>query len=216
VVVRSTANANPKHGRPPKVSRDAVVAAATALADESGLDAVTIRGVAARLGVAPMTLYGHVANAEELVDLVVGATIASAVSAAVKDRSVRHLGGRDTLIAFGRGLRELLLEHPAVLAAYRRGPIQDQVGLSVTEHVMAALVADGLSDEAAVEHYAAVYAFVVGFVSLEARDARLDPVDMASSGFPTLDRLAPHLATMFDPPTFERGLTALVASVSPA
>lgn len=205
-----------KQGRPPKVSRDEVVAAATGLADESGLDAVTIRGVAARLGVAPMTLYGHVATAEELVDLVVTTSIASAVSAAVKDDSVRHLGGRDTLVAFARGLRELTLEHPAVLAAYRRGPVQDEAGTSVTEHVLAALVAAGLDDDAAVEHYAVVYAFVVGFVSLESRESRLDPAALrAEAGLPTLERVGRRLATTYDDSTFERGLAALVASIPP-
>lgn len=186
-----------------------MITAATALADESGLEAVTIRGVAARLGVAPMTLYGHVAGAAELVDLVVGATIATAVAAAVRDREVRHLGGRDTLVAFARGLRDLLLEHPAVLEAYRRGPVQDRTGIAVTEHVIAALVDDGLAEVDAVEAYATVYAYVVGFVSLEARPTRLDPAVVAGS--PVLERVGERLATMFDAPSFDRGLVALVA-----
>ena len=56
--------------------------------------AVTIRAVAARLGVAPMTLYGHVAGADELVDLVVGATIAVAVAKQPK----RYRDGRGALL----------------------------------------------------------------------------------------------------------------------
>src|SRR5690349_3592537 len=103
-----------RQGRPPKISRQDVVDAAVALAD--ALDAVSIRAVAARLGVVPMTLYGHVANADELVDLVVGETIAVAVAA----RPRRSRDGRRALTTFAHGLRAMLLEHPAVLDAYRR------------------------------------------------------------------------------------------------
>lgn len=194
----------PKQGRPPKVSRDDVVAAAVALAGEGGLAAVTIRAVAARLGVAPMTLYGHVASADELMDLVVGATIAVAVAG----WAPRRCDGRTALLAFADGLRTMLLAHPAVLDAYRRRPVQDPAGLAVTAGVMSALTADGLDEETAIRTYAAVYAFVIGFVSLETR-----PVDIAPSaleGFPSLQRSAGRLANLFDRTAFDHGLTALV------
>ncbi|MHB8241527.1 MAG: TetR/AcrR family transcriptional regulator [Solirubrobacteraceae bacterium] len=42
--------------------------AAVALADEAGLEAFSMRGLAQELGVVPMALYKHVANKEELLD----------------------------------------------------------------------------------------------------------------------------------------------------
>jgi len=201
--------AAPRQGRPPKVNRHEVVDAAVALADERGLEAVTIRAVAARLGVAPMTLYGHVAGADELVDLVVGATIASAVAG----QPVLEYDGRDALLGFAHGLRDLLLEHPAVLDAYRRRPVQDPTGLAVTAGVVSALVADGLDQDVAISVYATVYAFVIGFVSLETR-----PVDVdrsALKGHPTLEGMSGRLADLFDRAAFDRGLGALVDAAAP-
>jgi AcrR family transcriptional regulator len=62
--------------RRPGLSRDRVLRVAVALADESGLDTVSMRNIAQTLGVVPMALYKHVANKEELlagmVDIVVG------------------------------------------------------------------------------------------------------------------------------------------------
>ncbi|WP_405942425.1 TetR/AcrR family transcriptional regulator [Streptomyces sp. NBC_00207] len=51
------------------LSVDAVVRAATALADEEGLAALTMRALARRLGVTPMTLYTYVPGKAELLDL---------------------------------------------------------------------------------------------------------------------------------------------------
>lgn len=57
-------------GRPPKLNRGAIVAAAIDLADQRGLEAVTMRAVAAELDSTAAALYRHVKNREELVDLV--------------------------------------------------------------------------------------------------------------------------------------------------
>src|SRR5215470_8551185 len=62
-------------GRGPKqrLSIDAVVQAAIDIADSDGLEAVTMRGVAQRLGVVPMTLYTYVPGKAELLDLMLDA-----------------------------------------------------------------------------------------------------------------------------------------------
>jgi AcrR family transcriptional regulator len=58
------------------LSRDRVLRAAVALADEGGADALSMRKIAQALGVVPMALYKHVASKDELldgmVDVVVG------------------------------------------------------------------------------------------------------------------------------------------------
>jgi AcrR family transcriptional regulator len=50
------------------LSRDRVLRAAVALADQSGIDSLSMRKLADELGVVPMALYKHVANKEELLD----------------------------------------------------------------------------------------------------------------------------------------------------
>jgi DNA-binding transcriptional regulator YhcF (GntR family) len=63
-----TANPRPTHAaRRPELTRERVVRAAIAIADTEGLDALSMRGIAARLGVAPMSPYRHVAGRDELV-----------------------------------------------------------------------------------------------------------------------------------------------------
>jgi AcrR family transcriptional regulator len=55
-------------GRAPQISREAVLDAALRLADEQGLDAVTMHAVARRLQVTPMALYRHVDDKNALLD----------------------------------------------------------------------------------------------------------------------------------------------------
>ncbi|MGZ3489237.1 MAG: TetR/AcrR family transcriptional regulator [Isosphaeraceae bacterium] len=58
------------------LNRDRVLRAAIALADEEGIESLTMRELGLRLGVEAMSLYNHVANKDDLldgmVDLVVG------------------------------------------------------------------------------------------------------------------------------------------------
>jgi AcrR family transcriptional regulator len=58
------------------LSREIVLRAAVALADDAEIDSVSMRNLAQELGVVPMALYKHVANKEELldgmVDLIIG------------------------------------------------------------------------------------------------------------------------------------------------
>ena len=76
-------------GRPARnaeiLSRDKVLAAALTLLDEEGLGALSVRGLARRLAVAPMSLYNHVSSKEELLDAVHEAIISAAVPSATAE-----------------------------------------------------------------------------------------------------------------------------------
>lgn len=61
----------PEPTRPVPLDRERIVAAAVALADEGGLEAVSVRKVASRLGAGPMRLYGYISTKQELFDLMV-------------------------------------------------------------------------------------------------------------------------------------------------
>lgn len=63
----------PARGRPPKITVDQIVAAATTVADREHLEAMTMDKVAGELGVGTMSLYTHVPGKAELVDLMVDA-----------------------------------------------------------------------------------------------------------------------------------------------
>ena len=55
-------------GRPARLSRAQILAAALELADRDGLEAVTMQRIARAIGAEPMSLYRHVRNKEDLLD----------------------------------------------------------------------------------------------------------------------------------------------------
>src|SRR6187402_3712337 len=63
--------ANRKPGRPARLSREAVLRAALEVADEGGLEALTMQRVGEAVGAEAMSLYRHVRNKEDLLDGVV-------------------------------------------------------------------------------------------------------------------------------------------------
>lgn len=96
------------------LSRPGIVECAIELGDERGLAAVTLRGVAQRLGVTPMALYRHVHDKDELLD-----ELADALYAQL------DLGpaGQDwwgTLRRLAHSARTLLLSHPWALPLFAR------------------------------------------------------------------------------------------------
>src|ERR1700674_4813574 len=97
----------PRHGPRQGLSIDAVVAAATHVADREGLEAVTMRRVAQALGVVPMTLYTYVPGKAELLDLMLDAAYAGM---ARTDTSGQP--GRQRLAAIAAENRVLFEAHP--------------------------------------------------------------------------------------------------------
>lgn len=63
-----TSSAFPEDGERTRLTRAAVVDRALALADQAGLDALTIRKLATDLGVTPMALYWHFRGKDELLE----------------------------------------------------------------------------------------------------------------------------------------------------
>jgi len=61
----------PSRPSPSPLSRELIVRAAITLADEGGLDEVSLRKVAAALNAGPMRLYGYIETKDELLDLMV-------------------------------------------------------------------------------------------------------------------------------------------------
>lgn len=97
-----------KGGRGPRqtVSVDDVVTAAIGLADREGYDKVSIRAVAAELGLRPMSLYTYVPSKDALTVLMVDAV------AAADPPLPTELPARDRLVALARQVRDEFLAHP--------------------------------------------------------------------------------------------------------
>ena len=96
----------PRRGRKPGMTVDRIVAAAIAIADADGLDALSMRRVADALGVGTMSLYRYLPGKAELYELMLDAVM-----------------GEEPLAADGKSWRESLADVARrSLAGYRRHP----------------------------------------------------------------------------------------------
>jgi AcrR family transcriptional regulator len=187
------------------LSRDRLVAEAAQLVDESGFDALSLRAVARRLGVTPMALYGYVTSKDELVDLVVERLVTASAWIPPEDPV-------ETLLQFGRGLRRLVIEHPAILQAYQRGAVFTTGAQHAAEIALSALKRLGLEPQDCVDAYVLLHMFVLGFAATEhAGDRpRTRPAVDPASGNPTLASLAPQLGEGLTSAQFDRSLAQLL------
>lgn len=96
----------PARTRRPPLNRERVLLAAVEMADEAGIDAVSMRQLADRLGVVPMALYKHVAHKEQLLDGMVD-VIVGEIEPPTPDLPWRDAIRRRILSA-----RSALLRHP--------------------------------------------------------------------------------------------------------
>ncbi|WP_411109538.1 TetR/AcrR family transcriptional regulator C-terminal domain-containing protein [Streptomyces sp. c-19] len=88
------------------LNRDRVLRAAVALADSTGIDALSMRRLAQELDVVPMALYKHVANKEELLDGMADAVVGEIDPPAPGPDWQRVVRGRIL------SARQVLLRHP--------------------------------------------------------------------------------------------------------
>jgi len=131
----------PRHGPRQQLTIDQVVAAATALADAEGLDAVTMRRVAGRLGVVPMSLYTYVPGKAELLDLMLDAAYQRMPRTATAGPPWRH-----RVAAVAADNRALFEAHPwAAVVSTARPPLGPGL-MAKYEHELAALDGLGLTD----------------------------------------------------------------------
>src|SRR3954454_9052844 len=160
-------------GPQPLRSRAEIAAAAIRLADGDGLDAVTMRRVAARLGTGGASLYRYVASRDELLDLMVDAVIADL---AVPPRTGHW---RDDVVALASSLRELHRRHPW-LADVRQGSARPGPNtVDLFEHGIAALSPAPGDARRKMEAIAMLLGVVTLFAQQEAHGAAV--------AFPALD-----------------------------
>jgi AcrR family transcriptional regulator len=88
------------------LSRERVLRAAVALADDAGIESLSMRKLAQELGVVPMALYKHVANKEELLDGMVDVVVGEV------DSPARGTDWKSAVRQRILSARQALLRHP--------------------------------------------------------------------------------------------------------
>ncbi|MBF9131017.1 TetR/AcrR family transcriptional regulator [Plantactinospora sp. S1510] len=152
------------------LSTTAVVDAALAVIDEQGAEALTLAAVAGRTGVAPPSLYKHVAGLAEL-RMLVGARVMDEMTerftAAAMGRS-----GDEAVAVLMRGYRDYVRDHPARYAALPPDPLHNPVmvaaGTRLLQVFLATLRGYGLTDSGAIHATRCARSIAHGFVSIEA------------------------------------------------
>lgn len=155
-------SAQPRRGRKPSYSRGAIAAAAVALADAEGIEAVTMRKVAAEVGAGVMSLYSYAPDKETLLELMV-----DHVSGELPTAHTPTGDWRAELKAIAHLQRAHMLRHPWLPAALAGRRMPGPNTLAFLERALAALRPTGLDGAAKLEVFAQLTAFVAGHVTHE-------------------------------------------------
>lgn len=156
-------------GRPKGLNRADIVQAALDLLDEKGIDAVTVRAVATRLGVKAPALYWHVENKQALLDEM-GTEIQRRVIAELRAQPMGVWP--ESVATYARVLRREYLAHRDGARTFSGTRLTDPEVLRAQEPWLEQLVASGVDLETAVSAVEFVTAFVVGFVIEEQERAQ--------------------------------------------
>lgn len=163
---------------------EAVVRAAARMADEQGLEAVTLGALAARLGIRAPSLYNHVAGLGGLRD-----SLAVLALRELGERVTRAAIGKsadEAILAIGHAYRAFAREHPGLFPLVARAPtignpVWEEAGRRVVETVLAVLAAYHLSEEEALHAVRALRSLLHGFAALEAAGGFGLPLDQDAS-----------------------------------
>jgi AcrR family transcriptional regulator len=169
------------------LSRDAVVEAAAALADEEGLEELSLSSLASKLGIRTPSLYNHVAGLEGL-------------RRELALLGLRELGRRIGRVAIGkstdeatfaiaRAYRDFVKERPGLYAAtvrssrlsYPNDPEFEAAERETFEAVLAVLASYGLRGEDAVHAARGLRSVAHGFATLEVAGGFGIPLDLDES-----------------------------------
>jgi TetR/AcrR family tetracycline transcriptional repressor len=201
------------------LTQEQVVRGAVDLLAEAGLEALTLRRLATELGVSAPTLYWHVRNKRQLLDLVAEALVRRA--------------GRSTSPAHGQPWWDWLAEQARlqwrVLTSHRdaalvvAGNRPTETALPEVEQIVASLVTVGFPPAEALRTLLAIGNYVIGCaVEFQAeaarepdpeRDARLLRQLREAEDLPNLQAAMPGMASSDPGASFEHGLGLLITGI---
>ncbi|RSS80280.1 TetR/AcrR family transcriptional regulator [Streptomyces sp. WAC06614] len=145
-----------------RLTRARVLEEAVALADEGGVAALTIRALAERLGVKPMSLYHHVPHKEAILDGIVDAVFAE------MELPPEDLDWRSALHRRAHSARAVLARHPWAAAVLESRAHPGPATLRHHDAVLGVLRRGGFPYALAGHAYSLLDSYVYGFALTEA------------------------------------------------
>jgi len=199
------------------LSIDRLTAAALAIVDAEGLDALTMRRLAADLGAGVASLYRHVANREELLvemmDHVLGEICPPPLTKT----------WREDAEWLAREFRRVLLAHPGLLPVLSTDRLLGPNAMRGREMSLRGLLDHGFPPPAAVSIYSLLVAWVLGYTMLtgriEAHERRGDSDRAAvyqrldAGQYPTVQGLAHVGGAVGDDVIFDLGLATILDGI---
>ncbi len=202
------------------LTRERIVSAALSLVDEEGLEALSMRRLAKKLGVDPMAIYHHVPNKRALFS----ALIEKAFSGMRVPQPEETGGWRERVRAWAHAFRDVARAHPRLvphLASYPEAA--SEATLESTEELFAAFEAAGMPPREIVGVIGVVVDYVNGFALAEASGALGEPdehremlemLDARPRGeLPAMRRTFEALADDAPATDFEFGLKVVLAGL---
>jgi len=173
-----------------RLSKERVLRVAVSLADEVGIEALSMRRLAEKLGVVPMALYKHVANKEELLDGMVDVVVGE-VDPPLKGTDWRT-GVRQRILSARRGLQRHRWAFGVIES--RRNP--SPVVLAYIDSMIGMLRAGGFSVDLTHHALHALGSRLFGFTQEVFNDSQ--PIDAATRALliSEMEGEYPHIAEM--------------------
>ncbi|GAP59756.1 MULTISPECIES: TetR/AcrR family transcriptional regulator [Arthrobacter] len=212
----------PRKRRPRgSLTREQVVEAALTLADEEGLEALTMPMLARRLNCGVMTTYGYVNGKEDLLDAI--------AQRGLRDLHLPHPLPDDVgaiLHAWGRALRLNLIEHPSLPMIFLSRAVIGPGFLHGLEALLGPLARAGMPPAQGVHAVYAVLTYATGFVAWEiprthrqqqatyAASWRREVAKLPPAEVPFLAGILDELPEVAGKKQFELGLAALTAGLA--
>jgi TetR/AcrR family tetracycline transcriptional repressor len=207
----------PRKANTPTLSREQIVAAAIGIVDREGLDALSMRKLAAELGVGPMSLYYHVRDKSSLYDLILDAVM-SEVDLSIDDPDGQP---RERVARLARAFRAALLAHPHATTLAAGRSMRTATQLRPVEAMLSVILGAGLEPTDAMRAVNVIGQFVIGTTTLHANHLTRsqyhdDQIEIDLEEFPHLLIALSSGGEIDWDADFETGLGALVDGLVPA
>jgi AcrR family transcriptional regulator len=172
------------------LSRDRVLRVAVALADEAGIDAVSMRRLAQELGVVPMALYKHVANKDALLDAMVDVVLGEI------EPPDPGLDWRSAIRQRILSARQALLRHPWARRALEVQAAPTPVVLAYLDSTIGTFLAGGLSVDLTHHAMHALGSRIFGFTQELHQDSHVPDPEAFAAAAVQMAEVFPNIVTV--------------------
>ncbi|GAA2484676.1 hypothetical protein Ahu01nite_011690 [Winogradskya humida] len=196
-------------GRPPVTSRAQILAATRRLIDRDGWEKLTVRGLAAELGIGSTTLYHHVRDKEDLLLQLLNAYAEELPQWDLPDDP------RERILAAATAMHDALAAWPWVTGILTTDGFVGLLGLPalrLVEAIVAGAVDHGCTPSQAVGVFRSIWYYTVGEILVRSARRRDDGDFTAfdAAELPHLAAIGPQWPALAARDTYPEGLRALV------